>query len=146
MNISTMPGHLIRRLHQLSTQVFAAHMQADGQPLTPVQFAALDAIRSTPGLDQASVAALIAYDRATIGGVIDRLEKKGLVARSVSPTDRRARLVKLTPTGASLFERILPRVAALQDEILPGLNPDERRQFMALAAKALRAAEQTDKD
>jgi Transcriptional regulators len=141
MNISTMPGHLIRRLHQLSTQVFSAHMQDADLPLTPVQFAALDAIRSQPGIDQAGVAALIAYDRATIGGVIDRLEKKGLVVRTVSKTDRRARQVSLTPRGEALFNTLLPRVAALQTEILPGLTDAERQQFLALASKALAYAD-----
>ncbi len=136
-----MPGHLIRRLHQLSTQVFASHIQAAGMDLTPVQFAAMDAIRSHPGVDQARIAALIAYDRATIGGVIDRLEKKGLVTRSVSERDRRAREVRLTAEGARLFDRLLPVVAGLQPEILPGLNAKERDQFMRLAAKTLHAAD-----
>jgi hypothetical protein len=59
-------GHLIRRLHQQSTQVFQARTQAAGFDLTSVQFAALDAIARQPGIDQASLAAIISFDRATI--------------------------------------------------------------------------------
>ena len=91
-----MAGHLIRRLHQRSTQAFALRTQAAGFDLTSVQFAALDAIQAHPASDQASIAELIAYDRATIGGVIDRLEQKGWVHRVVSAKDRRARELSLT--------------------------------------------------
>ena len=137
MNVSCMAGHMIRRLNQLATHVFAQHMQAEGLDLTPVQFAAMDAIRAHPGVDQAQIAALIAYDRATIGGVIDRLEKKGLVERRVSARDRRAREVVLSDAGAALFERMLPVVRALQDDILTGLTSYERLRFLELAQKAI---------
>lgn len=140
MNVSDMPGHLIRRLNQMSTQVFSHRVQAAGFDLTPVQFAALDAVRSSPGLDQARIAALIAYDRATIGGVIDRLEQKGLVTRSISERDRRAREVKLSARGRQVYEDVLPTVVRLQEEILEALTVDEQKQFLHLADKALRTA------
>lgn len=132
-----MPGHVIRRLNQMSTQVFAARMQEAGVDLTPVQFAALDAIRTHPGLDQASIAARIAYDRATIGGVIERLLQKGYVQRVVSDRDRRARVVTLTDAGEQAYIMILPVVDVLQHDILSGLTQEERRVFLSLANKAL---------
>ena len=79
--VSKMPGHLIRRLHQISTRVFTARVKEAGFDLTPVQFAALDVIRRHPGLDQARLADAVAKDRATRGAVVDRLERKGLVTR-----------------------------------------------------------------
>ncbi len=132
-----MPGHVIRRLNQMSTQVFAARMQEAGVDLTPVQFAALDAIRAHPGLDQASIAARIAYDRATIGGVIERLLQKGYVQRVVSDRDRRARVITLTDAGEQAYITILPVVDVLQHDILSGLTQEERRVFLSLANKAL---------
>jgi DNA-binding MarR family transcriptional regulator len=132
-----MAGHLIRRLHQQSAQVFQARTQAAGFDLTSVQFAALDAIAQQPGIDQASLAATISFDRATIGGVIDRLERKGLVQRRVSAQDRRARLLHLTPAGRQLLLASRPVVEALQDEILAPLTRAERAAFLALAHKAL---------
>jgi DNA-binding MarR family transcriptional regulator len=144
MKAHKMPGHLIRRLNQISTNVFSRHMQQIGFDLTPVQFAAMDAIATHPGIDQAGVAAKIAYDRATIGGVIDRLEQKGYVARNVASHDRRAREVQLTAKGAEIFDRILPQVTALQHDILPGLDPEERETFMQLARKAITHASGTE--
>ncbi len=137
MDSRMMAGHLIRRLHQHSTQVFAARMQAIGIDLTPVQFAAMDAIAGTPGLDQAGVAASIGYDKATIGGVIDRLEQKGYIARSVAKHDRRSREVRLTDAGQALFKTVLPLVTALQDDILSGLCPADRATFIGLARKMI---------
>ncbi len=137
MDRIAMAGHLIRRLHQQSTQVFQARTQAAGFELTSVQFAALDAIAEQPGIDQASLAATISFDRATIGGVIDRLEQKGLLQREVSPQDRRARCLQLTRDGERLLADVRPVVEGLQAEILAPLTRKERETFMALASKAL---------
>ena len=137
MERTEMAGHLIRRLHQQSTQVFQAQTQAAGFDMTSVQFAALDAVAQQPGIDQASLAATISFDRATIGGVIDRLESKGLVLRIVSAQDRRARQLHLTPDGAALLAASRPVVEALQGEILAPLSRSERATFLALAQKAL---------
>jgi DNA-binding MarR family transcriptional regulator len=135
-----MPGHLIRRLHQVSTQVFAQRMRDTGHDLTPIQFSALDALKHNPGIDQAALARAIAKDRATIGAVVDRLEQKGLIARVVNPRDKRARVLTLTDTGTTVITQLLPIVEALQADILPGLSPTEYDLFMTLATKAARAA------
>ncbi len=130
-------GHLIRRLHQQSTQIFQAQMQAAGFDLTSVQFAALDAVAREPGIDQSCLAATISFDRATIGGVIRRLQHKGLVQRAVSAQDRRARQLHLTPEGERLLAASRPVVRALQAGILAPLSPAERAAFVVLAHKAL---------
>ncbi|WP_374523267.1 MarR family winged helix-turn-helix transcriptional regulator [Hydrogenophaga sp.] len=138
MDSHDMAGHLIRRLHQQSTQVFVQRTQAAGFDLTPVQFAALDAIAAQPGTDQARVAEMIAYDRATIGGVIDRLVQKGWVHRVVSERDRRAREVSLTDEGQRVRTAVLPVVQDLQKDILDTLGDEERALFLELARKAVR--------
>lgn len=132
-----MAGHLIRRLQQQSNQVFQAQTQAAGFDFTSVQFAALDAIAQQPHIDQATLAVAIGFDRATIGGVIDRMEAKGLVLRTVSPRDRRAKLLSLTPQGQELLHTSRPVVEALQVDILAPLSATEQVQFLALARKAL---------
>ncbi|MDQ7746280.1 MarR family winged helix-turn-helix transcriptional regulator [Hydrogenophaga pseudoflava] len=137
MDSLDMAGHLIRRLHQLSTQVFVQRTQAAGFDLTPVQFAALDAIGHHPGTDQATVAELIAYDRATIGGVIERLEQKGWVDRVVSERDRRARVLSLTAEGERILQALVPVVRDLQDEILQALGDADRARFLRLARQAV---------
>jgi len=141
-NLYLMPGHLIRRLHQISTAIFQDRMKAAGIDLTPVQFAALDTLQSHPGIDQATLANLIAYDRATIGGVVDRLENKGLLQRTVSQKDRRARVVNVSEKGRILLDQVTPIVEDLQADILAGLTQDEQKHFLDLATKSAKAARQ----
>ena len=137
MEILDMAGHLIRRLHQQSTQVFVQRTQAAGFDLTSVQFAALDAIHAHPNTDQAHIAEVIAYDRATIGGVITRLEQKGWIRRVVSERDHRARELSLTREGARVRSALLPIVRSLQDEILQSLGSTDRVRFLKLARQAV---------
>ncbi|WP_158964907.1 MarR family winged helix-turn-helix transcriptional regulator [Chachezhania sediminis] len=139
LEIHNMAGHLIRRLHQISTSVFQAHVKEAGQDLTAVQYAALNAVSANPGIDQATLAGLIAYDRATIGGVVDRLEAKGLLTREIREGDRRAREVALTDRGREVLAGIVPVVRALQSQILCGLTEEEQAEFLRLAAKAAAA-------
>lgn len=136
LEIHNMAGHLIRRLNQISVSVFQDRMKAAGHVLTPVQFAAMNAIQANPDIDQASLAGLIAHDRATIGGVVDRLEAKGYILRRISPRDRRARQLSLTQLGAAMLEETTPIVRSMQDDMLTGLSLEERQEFLRLAKKA----------
>lgn len=136
LDIHKMAGHLIRRLNQISVSVFSDRVGQAGFDVTPVQFSALVAIAAHPGLDQATLAGLIAYDRVTIGGVVDRLEQKAYVQRVVSPRDRRARELHLTDKGRDVLAALGPVVQALQSDILGGLTAPERETFLKLLEKA----------
>ena len=81
------PGHLIRRAHQISVALFNEHLAAVG--VTPVQFAILNALLDSPGVDQITLAKRVAFDPATSGSVIGRLESKGWVVRFADEVDRR---------------------------------------------------------
>ncbi len=137
MSLSSLPGHLIRRLHQKSTAVFAENLRAVGVDMTSVQFAALNTVQETPGIDQATLAHHIAYDRATIGGVIDRLTKKGWLRRETNKDDRRARQLWLTDEGATTLAAVSPVIETLQADILAPLTQQERADFVALIGKAV---------
>ena len=139
LQIYNMAGHLIRRLNQISTSIFQDRMKTNRLDMTPVQFAALNAIKFRPGIDQVSLAGLIAYDRATIGGVVDRLEAKELVERVVCKRDRRARELSLTQKGTETLDTITPIVRELQSQILTGLTDEEEVEFLRLATKVAKA-------
>jgi MarR family transcriptional regulator, temperature-dependent positive regulator of motility len=139
--ISDYPGHLIRRLHQSNVAAFDAAMRSAGTDLTPVQFAALQAIQSFPRIDQTGLAREIAYDRVTTGGVVDRLESKGLVKRVGNPRDRRTWLLELTTMGAAQLDLVLPVIRKLEEGILSALEPDERALCLAILKKLVRATD-----
>ncbi len=125
-----MPGHLIRRAQQVSTALFTEECAAFD--LTSVQYAALSAIRANPDVDATRLSALIAFDRSTIGDVLERLEAKGWVARGPSPSDRRVKLLRLSPEGANLLGQVEPAVRRVQERLLAPLAPTDRATFVRL--------------
>jgi DNA-binding MarR family transcriptional regulator len=135
----TMPGHLIRRLHQISVSIFSESVAEAGFDITSVQFAALSVLKDYPGIDQVTLAGMIAYDRVTIGGVIDRLEQKGYLTRTVSPRDRRARELHITDAGLAVQRAILPIVRQAQEVMLAGLGEAERAAFMSMLSRLTEA-------
>jgi DNA-binding MarR family transcriptional regulator len=133
------PGHLARRFQQIAVAIFHAEIEAAGHDLTPVQYAALSTIKTHPGIDQVTLAGLIAYDRTTITGVVDRLVQKGLLVRQANSQDRRARVLQITDQGRRILGEIEPAVEAAQRIMLRGLTTDEAEQFMRLLRKAIDA-------
>ena len=128
--LDALPGHHIRRLQQIAVAIFLEETAEFG--ITPVQFAALQAIHTQPGLDQRSLARTIGYDTSTIGGVVDRLEKRGLVQRQASPTDRRVRQLLLTDEGRRVLALIMAPMQRAQHRMLAPLPEAERAEFMRL--------------
>lgn len=128
-----LPGHLIRRAHQISGALFGANLA--GYDLTSVQYAAIVAVDTYPGIDATRLSDLIAFDRATMGGVLDRLEAKMLVSRSPSKHDRRIKTVTLTALGKALLIEVEGPVLKAQKDMLQPLTALERRDFVALLKK-----------
>lgn len=138
-DLNDKPGHLARRFQQIAAAVFHAEVEKAGYDLTPVQYAALAAIATHAGMDQATLAGTIAYDRTTITGVIDRLVQKGLVGRQPSPRDRRAHELQITAAGKKMLRNIEPAVEAAQKSMLRGLTATEAKELMHLLNKAIDA-------
>lgn len=125
-----MPGHLIRRLQQIASALFLD--QAKAFDFTPVQYAALVAIKAHPGLDQTTLCNEIALDRSTIGDVVSRLEKRGLINRTSGLADRRTKSLHITAAGSRMLREIEPAVEATQCLILAPLKANERSAFMQM--------------
>jgi DNA-binding MarR family transcriptional regulator len=124
------PGHLIRRLQQISFAIFME--QARPFEITPVQYAAISAVNRHPGIDQTALCNIIAFDRSTIGDVVSRLERKGLIKRIDGSADRRTKSLFITPPGRRLIRDIEPAVSSTQRLILAPLKPGERSAFMRM--------------
>ncbi|MRD45878.1 MarR family transcriptional regulator [Caenimonas koreensis DSM 17982] len=127
------PGHLIRRAHQQAVAIFMEETLAFD--VTPVQFAILNALIADPGEDQVTLAAKVAFDAATFGSVIARLESKGWVRRKADAADRRRKLLWITPAGQKAALAMKRAVTRAQSRIVAPLDADERAQFIALLAK-----------
>jgi DNA-binding MarR family transcriptional regulator len=124
------PGYLFRRMQQIAVSIFFEECRA--YDLTPVQFAALVAIRTHPGIDATRLSAVIAFDRSTLGNVIERLEAKAFIERKPAPEDKRVKLLYLTTAGVAALREIMPSVDRAQARMLQPLKPADRKTLMAL--------------
>ena len=123
-------GHLLRRAHQRATQIFLETFEDAG--LTPTQWAALARLGEEGAASQNHLGRLTAMDPATVQGVVQRLEKRGLVDREPDPDDRRRTRIKLSAAGAELVARHTGSGAAVSARTLEPLTAAEREAFLAL--------------
>jgi MarR family transcriptional regulator, lower aerobic nicotinate degradation pathway regulator len=137
VDLDSLPGHHIRRLHQIAVAIFLQELEATG--LTPVQYAVLQTASNTPGVDQRTLAGTIGQDTSTIGGVLDRLEARGLLQRNASPDDRRVRLLTLTAAGHELLALAIPGMLRAQERMLTPLSKRERADFMRMLQTLVKA-------
>jgi DNA-binding MarR family transcriptional regulator len=131
--VYTKPGYLFRRIQQIAVAIFVE--ECKDFDVTPVQYAALVAIQSHPGIDATRLSAVIAFDRSTLGSVIERLESKGHIERKAANDDKRVKLLYLTRSGANLLRDILPAVDRAQARMLEPLKPADRKMLMTLLAQ-----------
>jgi len=131
--VYTAPGYLFRRMQQIAVALFMEECKAFG--LTPVQYAALVAIRTHPGIDATRLSAVIAFDRSTLGSVIERLEAKKYVERKPAREDKRVKLLHLTRIGATVLREIMPAVDRAQARMLLPLKPADRKALLVLLAQ-----------
>ena len=130
------PGHLLRRAQQISVSLFHDEF---GAALTPVQYAALRALASHPGIDQVTLAGIVALDTSTTATVCVRLDEKGLIDRRIIPHNRRQRALYVTAAGQALLAELVPPAQRLRQRLLAPLSAEERQQFMQLLAKLVTA-------
>ena len=138
--LDDMPGHLVRRFHQITVAIFHSEMAKLDSDITPVQHAVLATVLENEGIDQATLAGLIAYDRTTVGGVIDRLVQRNWLVREVNGNDRRAHSLRGTVEAKQIIDRIAPGVERAQQVMLQGLAHDEASELMRLLGRAVTAA------
>ena len=131
-SFSRLPGHLIRRLHQVSSAYCAEEC---GGELTAVQYAALVAIGSHPGIDATRLSEIIYFDRSTIGDVLDRIESKGWIRREYTSSDRRIKRLELSSLGQEVLQHVEPGIRRVQDRLLAPLTAGEAKTLVRLLGK-----------
>ena len=127
------PGHLVRRTQQIAVALFMTELAHED--VTPVPFAILNAVMDRPGIDQVTLASLVAFDAATSGSVIGRLEAKAWIRREADPLDRRRKLLWVTEAGQVANLNMKTAVERVQQKLLNPLNSDESKVLVSLLSK-----------
>lgn len=133
MDIEKMVGFLLAKAYQRACLIFKE--QFDQYELTPQQFGLLGFLWQEDGISQSLLSAKSQIDRTTMGGLIDRLEKEGLVARRLDPADRRAYRVCLTEKGKALESELVPVALRAQEQFIARLEPQEVETLKSLLQK-----------
>ena len=125
-------GFLMRVAMQRHTSIFMANMIED---LTQTQFAVMAKLHEVGPCSQNHLGRLVYLDAATIKGVVDRLSGRGFVMTADDPLDRRRRAVALTERGHAVADAAVLVALEISAATLEPLNPDERKQAIALLRK-----------
>ena len=140
--LSQRPGFLIRRLHQIHVALF---QEACGEfEVTPLQYSLLSALAARETADQTTLAGDIALDRTTTTGALKRLAARNFVERAVNGEDRRARLCRLTPTGAAVLAKIEVSARAAHRATLGDLTEKEQALFIDMMQRIVAANSNRD--
>jgi MarR family transcriptional regulator, lower aerobic nicotinate degradation pathway regulator len=136
--VTEFAGQLFFRLWRATHTRAAAVLETVG--LTTALFALLNVVGAREGAIQQELGAALGIDRSTMVSLIDELERTGLAKRRASLTDRRARVIVITPKGRRLLQRARVLLAEVEDDVLAGLTAKERRELLALLRRALDSA------
>ncbi len=125
-------GHLAAKVHQIFSAQFKKELA--GYNITPPQFGTLAFLWRHDGISQIQLVNKMHKDRTTTSGIIDRLEKEGLVTRQGSPDDRRSHMVFVTDKGY----RIRPALEGLALQVIldvTNMLTGEERETLRLLLK-----------
>jgi MarR family transcriptional regulator, temperature-dependent positive regulator of motility len=141
-DLNASPSHLLHRAQQIAADL---HLETfGGSGLTQRQFAVLSVLGASDGISQSELVAQTGIDRSTLAEMVARMEARGLMLRTKSPTDSRANAVSLTPQGRAALAEALPKLAEIDIGVLALLPLGKRDSLVGLLARiALPNAEQT---
>jgi MarR family transcriptional regulator, organic hydroperoxide resistance regulator len=106
--------------------------------LAPMQMQALMALHPGKALPMSALAGMLACDASNVTGIVDRLEARGLIERREDPSDRRVKMLAVTPEG-SRFRAKLGRRMAKPPAPITELSQADQRTLRDLLRRALEA-------
>jgi DNA-binding MarR family transcriptional regulator len=113
--------------------------------VTLPRFDVMAALYDAPaGLSMGEVSRRLMVSNGNVTGIVERLDREGLVWRRTNPDDRRSQLVRLTDSGRTTFEEMAEAHEGWIVSMLSGLNEEEVEQLKDLLGKAKRSVVDSD--
>jgi DNA-binding MarR family transcriptional regulator len=138
VELGALGDHLGFVLRRAQVQVFGMFIAALKRvDLKPGQFAVLMVINDNPGLQQSDVCNALGIQKANFVTMLKTLERRGLVARDVHRSDRRARALSLTTAGRTLLTRACALQRDYERELQRHLGSADRARLIELLYKLL---------
>jgi DNA-binding MarR family transcriptional regulator len=108
-----------------------------GHELRKQHYGVLASLADLGPASQGPLADRLCLDRSDLVSFLDELEERGLVVRTADTTDRRRKIVALTPAGEQLLGGLDQLVFAADEELLAGLSAEERATLVRLLQRIL---------
>jgi DNA-binding MarR family transcriptional regulator len=118
---------LARELRREISDVMGREQWATGAGFRPPCMGVMAVVSKLAPVSQRVIGDHLGLDASDVVGVLDILERAGLVERRRDPDDRRRHAVVLTESGEQAARRLSALRAEVEDRVLAGLDPDERR-------------------
>ncbi|TMV21657.1 winged helix-turn-helix transcriptional regulator [Rhizobium sp. Td3] len=139
-------GILLRRCQQVALGIFTEEAEDIG--FSPTQFSALAFVQIEPGIQQNMLGERIALDRSSVTKCVEILEARELITRTIDPSDKRARLLHITPAGIEVLDQLTKAAARARARIEASMGKDQFQAFLKSMNDfvAVPASEKQDKD
>ena len=126
-------GYLIHEVARLMKRRFEDEARLHN--ITLPQWRTLSQIAINEGITQAQIAANIDVDPMTLSGILNRLEKRGLIDRFPDPADSRAKLARLTAEGEALFETARSVGLAMYEAAVAGVSKEDQQVVVSALSR-----------
>jgi DNA-binding MarR family transcriptional regulator len=107
-------------------------LSSEGVTVTPAQAAILFMLREKDGQSMSELSQVLSMDNSTVTGLVDRLQRSGLVTRRANPDDRRISLIRITPQGVEEIKKAKPVITRVNERIKSGLSEQEIHTFKCI--------------
>jgi DNA-binding MarR family transcriptional regulator len=124
INLADEPGFLLSQVAAHSASGFAKRLEPLG--FKPAYFGILRIIEKFDGLSQQALGEKLGMFASRLVGLLDEMEKLGLVERRNSPSDRRTYALFLTAVGKEAVTQLTLVSRQHQDKVFAALEPHER--------------------
>ena len=110
--------------------------------LTALQYTALSVLERRPSMTSSDLARSSFVRVQSTSDLVAALTKRGLIQRTVDPTNRRRLLISLTDAGYDVLHEYDPQVADIEEEMLRELDDEQREQFRHFLVAGRQALEE----
>jgi DNA-binding MarR family transcriptional regulator len=131
--LASRPSFLLKRLGMISKEKTVDAFEDAGA--VPYDYAVLAVLAQGACATQAHIADSLNYDRSYLVGLLDELERRGLIERRRDLNDRRRHVVTLTKAGAQELVRLRELVEGVESDLFAPLTAAERKTLQGLLAK-----------
>ncbi len=145
LELEECPYYLISRVSiAIASALKKGFEEAEVSKVKPSYLGALFTLWKEDGLKAVELGRRAGLEPSTMTGLLDRMERDGLAARSADPNDRRAQLIFLTKEGRNVREPVLEIVERTLNAVFDGISDNELSRTKDLLRRVLANAKKRE--